>query len=208
MTECRLVLASGNSGKIREISDLLSGLPLQLLTRGDFTDWPLLEEKGSTFEENALSKANTLSGWIGLPAIADDSGLQVQALGGAPGVISARYAGIQGDDAANMSRLLEEMRGVPDGRRGARFVCVIVVASPGGESLRIRETCEGNVAHAPRGEFGFGYDPVFIPAGQDRTMAELPLEGKNAISHRGKALRRLREMLERGDPAWLFQYNT
>ena len=204
MSPARLVLATGNRGKIREIRDLLGDLDMEILTCDDLEGWPDLVEKGETFEENAASKAEELSRWAGMPALADDSGLEVEALGGEPGVRSARYAGTQGDDAANIARLLREMDGVPAERRGARFVCVLVLASPRGERVEIRETCEGSVTTAPRGELGFGYDPVFVPSGMDRTMAEMDLEEKNALSHRGKALRRLRAMLETGEPGWLF----
>jgi XTP/dITP diphosphohydrolase len=201
----RLVLATGNPGKTLEIKALLAGLPLQLLTKEDFSTWPRLEERGNTFEENALAKAFEITRWSGLPALADDSGLEVDCLGGAPGVISAHYAGKHGDDAANVARLLSEMEGVPLPGRGARFVCVIALTGPGGDSLCFRETCEGHIAVRPSGEGGFGYDPVFVAAGERRTMAELPLEEKNTISHRGKALRRLRDMLEAGEPRWLFE---
>lgn len=204
MSPARLVLATSNRGKIREISDLLSGLEIEVLTCDDLDGWPALEEKGDTFEENAASKAGELSLWAGMPALADDSGLEVEALGGEPGVRSARYAGMQGDDAANIARLLRELESVLPESRGARFVCVLVLASPDGESIEIRETCEGSVTAAPRGELGFGYDPVFVPAGTEKTLAELPLGEKNAVSHRGKALRRLRAMLESGEPQWVF----
>jgi len=204
LSPARLVLATSNRGKIREISDLLSGLDIEVLTRDDLDGWPVLEEKGDTFEENAASKAGELSLWAGMPALADDSGLEVEALGGEPGIRSARYAGVQGDDAANIARLLRELEGIPPERRGARFVCVLVLASPDGESIEIRETCEGSVTTAPRGERGFGYDPVFVPAGMEKTLAELPLGEKNAVSHRGKALRRLRALLESGEPQWVF----
>jgi len=205
LTERRLVLATRNDGKIREIIELLSGLPIKILTHEDFHQWPELEETGSTFEENAEAKASALSEMSGLPALADDSGLEVDALGGRPGVISARYAGTQGDSAANIALLLEEMKGVPIQERGARFVCVIALTGPSVPTLEIRDTCEGAISETARGEGGFGYDPVFIPMGMDRTMAQLPLEEKNAISHRGKALRRLRTMLEEGEPAWFIQ---
>jgi len=204
LNPARLVLATGNRGKIREIRNLLSGLDIEILTCDDLEGWPDLVERGETFEENATSKALELSRWAGTPALADDSGLEVEALGGEPGVRSARYAGTQGDDAANIARLLREMEGVPDARRGARFVCVLILASPSGEIIEIRETCEGSVTTDPRGELGFGYDPVFVATGMDRTMAEMDLEEKNAISHRGKALRRLRALLEAGEPGWLF----
>ena len=205
MTERRLVLATRNDGKIREIIELLSGLPIEILTYEDYDVWPELEETGSTFEENAEAKASALSEWSGLPALADDSGLEVDALGGRPGVISARYAGTQGDSAANIALLLEEMKGVPIQERSARFVCVIALTGPNNPTLEIRDTCEGAISEDIRGDGGFGYDPVFIPMGMDSTMAQLPLEEKNAISHRGKALRRLRTMLEKGEPAWFLQ---
>jgi XTP/dITP diphosphohydrolase len=200
----RLALATGNPGKIREIRGLLSGLDIELLTHDDFEGWPSLEEEGDSFEENAACKAQALSRWAGIPALADDSGLEVEALGGEPGVMSARYAGRQGDDAANIARLLLEMEGTPTASRRARFVCVLVLASPDGERIEIMETCEGTITTSPRGELGFGYDPVFVAAGMKKTLAELPLEEKNAISHRGKALRRLRSLLESGEPEWLF----
>ncbi len=204
MSRGRLALATANRGKVREIALALSGLDLDILTRDDFRAWPPLEESGETFEENAACKALELARWSGIPALADDSGLEVDALGGAPGVDSALYAGTHGDDAANLARLMREMEGVPAGRRGARFVCVLALASPGGDTLLVRGTCEGTIAEKPRGEGGFGYDPVFVPAGMGRTMAELNLEEKNAVSHRGRALRRLRSLLEAGEPAWLF----
>lgn len=204
MSAVRLALATGNRGKIREIRSLLAGLDIEILTRDDLEGWPELEEKGDTFEQNAASKSLELSRWAAVPALADDSGLEVEALGGAPGVVSARYAGAQGDDAANIARLLREMKDMPAGGRRARFVCVLVLSSPAGQALKIRETCEGAITPAPRGESGFGYDPVFVPEGTERTMAELSLEEKNAVSHRGKALRRLRSLLQAGEPAWLF----
>jgi len=204
LSAVRLALATGNRGKIREMRDLLAGLDIEVLARDDLEGWPALEEKGDTFEENAATKSLELSRWAGMPALADDSGLEVEALGGAPGVISARYAGAQGDDAANIARLLREMQGTPPEKRKARFVCVLVLASPGGQTLEIRETCEGAITTAPRGEGGFGYDPVFVPDGMERTMAELSLEEKNAVSHRGRALRRLRALLVRGEPGWLW----
>jgi XTP/dITP diphosphohydrolase len=200
----KLVLATRNRGKIREMKELLQDLPLSVLTWEDVEGWPVAEEKGSTFEENALAKAREAARWTGMPSLADDSGLVVDALGGEPGVHSALYAGVHGDDVANIARLLREMEGVPSAERTARFVCVLALADPGGKTLLVRETCEGAVADRPRGRGGFGYDPVFIPHGETRTMAELSPEEKNALSHRGKALRRLRELLERGEPAWLF----
>ncbi|MBC7253456.1 MAG: XTP/dITP diphosphatase [Actinobacteria bacterium] len=204
MKEIRLALATRNRGKVREIREALRELPLQLLTSEDFPEWPVPEEKGSTFEENALEKAESLARFSGMPSLADDSGLEVEALGGAPGVSSAHYAGRHGDDAANIARLLEEMEGITGEGRRARFVCVLALAGPRGEKLLVREACEGRIAEEPRGEGGFGYDPVFVPRGSSLTMAELDLEEKNSLSHRGRALRRLRELLEKGEPDWLF----
>ncbi len=203
MSAARLVLATSNRGKMGEMRALLSGLEVELLTRDDFREWPVLEERGHTFEENAAGKALQLSRWAGTPALADDSGLEVEALQGAPGVRSARFAGARAGDAANISRLLREMEGIPGEMRKARFVCVLVLASPGGRTLEIREECEGSIITAPRGAGGFGYDPVFVPEGMDKTMAELSPQEKNAVSHRGKAMRRLRSLLQRGEPPWL-----
>ena len=205
MTERRLVLATHNDGKIREIIELLSDLPIDILTYQDFDAWPELEETGATFEENAEAKASALSRWSGLPALADDSGLEVDALGGRPGVRSARYAGTQGDAAANIALLLEEMEGIPIQERSARFVCVIALTGPSDPAMEVRDICEGAISETSRGEGGFGYDPVFMPSGEDRTMAQLSLQKKNAISHRGKALRRLRTMLEAGQPEWFWK---
>jgi XTP/dITP diphosphohydrolase len=205
LTERRLVLATRNDGKIREITGLLSGLSIEILTYEDFDVWPELEETGATFEENAIAKASALSGWSGLPALADDSGLEVDALRGRPGVRSARYAGTQGDAPANIALLLKEMKGIPVQERGARFVCVIALTGPSHPAMEVRDTCKGAISEAAQGEGGFGYDPVFVPTGEERTMAELSMQEKNAISHRGKALRRLRAMLEAGEPAWLWK---
>jgi XTP/dITP diphosphohydrolase len=202
--EIRLAVATRNQGKIREIGEALRGLPLHLITWEEFPGWRVPEEKGKTFEENALEKAESLAGFSGLPSLADDSGLEVEALGGAPGVASAHYAGRHGDDAANIARLLRELEGIPEEERQARFVCVLALVGPRGERFLVREECEGRITGEPRGEGGFGYDPVFVPRGYSRTMAELSLEEKNSLSHRGKALRRLRELLERGEPSWLF----
>jgi XTP/dITP diphosphohydrolase len=204
LREPRLLLATRNPGKIGEIRSELAGVPVRLLCCDDLREWPELREEGETFEDNALAKASQLARWADLPALADDSGLEVDALGGEPGVRSARFAGEHGDDAANIDLLLRRMRGLPRGKRRARFVCVLALASPEGERFVVRETCEGSITAAPRGAGGFGYDPVFVPEGEKRTMAELTLEEKNAISHRGKALRRLRALLEAGEPAWLF----
>ncbi len=195
-----MVLATRNTGKIREIRQTLADVPgLELLTCEDLGGWPEVEETGETLEENAVAKARALSRRFGTAALADDSGLEVDALGGEPGVRSSRYAGPEGDSERNMDRLLAELEGVPEARRTARFVCVMALALPGGETRMTRGTCEGRILAGRRGKGGFGYDPIFLPAGFDRSMAELSLREKNAISHRGKALRAMKELLAGGE---------
>ena len=192
----RVVLASGNAGKLAEIRALLAGSGIELVPQSDF-DVPEVEETGTTFVENAIIKARHAAGYAGLPAIADDSGLEVDALGGAPGVRSARFAGPDADDAANNRLLLERLSGLTAAQRSARFRCVMVfLPHPASPAPVIREaTWEGRIGEAPRGENGFGYDPLFLPAGEAGTLAELPPEKKNRLSHRGQALRALLETL-------------
>jgi XTP/dITP diphosphohydrolase len=187
----RLLVASANRKKAAEIAAILgagAAGDLQVLTLADFPGLEMPEETGATFLENARIKARAGAAGTGLPTLGEDSGLCVDALGGAPGVLSARYA--PGDDAARWGRLLRELRDVPAGRRTARFVCAAVAALPGGREEAAEGACEGAIALAPRGSSGFGYDPVFlVPDG--RTMAELAPGEKDAISHRGRALRSL-----------------
>jgi XTP/dITP diphosphohydrolase len=192
----RAVLASANPGKLRELATLLAPLSLQLTSQGDFGIHSAAET-GTTFIENALLKAHHAARHAHLPALADDSGLEVDALGGRPGVWSARFAGEGASDEQNLRQLLAELDGVPEGYRQARYQCVIVwVRSVGDQSPLIAHgTWEGHIAHAPRGKGGFGYDPVFVPAGEHRTAAELSDSEKNAVSHRGQALRALVAML-------------
>jgi XTP/dITP diphosphohydrolase len=192
----RVVLASGNAGKAREIGALLAPAGIEIVSQADFGIEPA-EETGRTFIENALLKARHAAAQSGLPAIADDSGLVVDALGGAPGIHSARYAG-DGGDAANNAKLLEALRGVPDAGRGARFVCVAVYLRHAADPLPIvcEGRWEGTLVSAPRGAGGFGYDPLFVPAGEQRTSAELPAAQKNAASHRGRAFRELLSRLQ------------
>jgi XTP/dITP diphosphohydrolase len=192
----RAVLASGNPGKLREFAQLLRPLSLQLVPQAKFGIAPAAET-GSTFLENALLKARHASRHAQLPALADDSGLEVDALGGRPGVWSARFAGPEASDEDNLRQLLSELAGVPEGFRQARYQCVIVwVKSVGDQAPLIAHgTWEGHIAHAGRGAGGFGYDPVFVPEGEPRTAAELPPDEKNAVSHRGQALAALVAML-------------
>lgn len=188
-----LVVATHNQGKAREFQSLLSGLSLNVVGLDAFPPAPVPEETGMTFAENALLKARDAFATTGCRAVADDSGLAVDALDGAPGVYSARYAGEPANDAANLARLLDELRDTE--KRTARFVCVLALVGPEGETT-FTGTCEGMLLNAPRGTGGFGYDPIFVPLGHDRTFAEMAAEEKAALSHRGHAVRQLLSFLE------------
>ena len=192
----RAVLASGNPGKLREFAALLAPLSLQLAAQGDFGIQPA-HETGSTFIENALLKARHAARHAHLPALADDSGLEVEALGGRPGVWSARFAGEGASDEQNLRQLLMELEGVPEGFRQARYQCAIVwVRSVGDQAPLIAHgSWQGHIVRVPRGRGGFGYDPVFVPEGEQRTAAELTPAEKNAVSHRAQALNALVAML-------------
>lgn len=192
-----LVIATRNEGKISEIRRLLDVPNLVLRTFRDFDEWPDPEESGDTLEENARIKARAVCEHFGLPAMADDSGLMVEYLDGRPGVHSSRYAGPEGDSLKNIDRLLKELKGVEEKERSAFFECVIVLALPDGSMKTARGRCEGRILTRRRGSGGFGYDPVFLPRGYGRSMAELTTEEKNAISHRGKALRSIRSVIDK-----------
>lgn len=187
-----IVLASSNPGKVREINQLLAGLDLHVRPQGEFgvTD---ADETGLTFVENAILKARHAANHTGLPAIADDSGLEVDALNGAPGIYSARYAGSGATDQANLQKLLDALQDVPEELRTARFQCLLVYMRHAGDPtpLICQGTWEGRILFAPRGEHGFGYDPVFFVPTHDCASAELAPEVKNSLSHRGQALRKL-----------------
>ena len=187
-----LVLATRNVGKILEVERLLQAHAPQIHVRS-VSEFNLddVEETGDTFEANALLKAETIARNTGLPALADDSGIAIDALGGAPGIYSARWAGVHGDDAANIAKVLEQLDSTPDADRGAQFVCVIALALPDGRSMTVRAEVEGQVRRVPMGDQGFGYDPIFQPDGFTITTAEMSPEQKDAISHRGKALREI-----------------
>ncbi|MFM7624049.1 MAG: XTP/dITP diphosphatase [Actinomycetota bacterium] len=183
-----LVIATRNKGKIAEIARILTfDSSIQVRSVADF-DIEDIEETGSTFEENALLKALTVTRTTGFAALADDSGLEVDALGGAPGIYSARYCGTHGDDLANNEKLLKELTGKASSLRTARFVAVIAVAKPGGSTIIARGELAGEIALSSRGANGFGYDPVFIPTGSVKTLGEFEPARKDEISHRGKAL--------------------
>ncbi len=194
MKPLRLVLATHNHGKRREWQALLEGLPVTLVLPDELGLSEPVEETGRTYLENALLKARTLAAASGLPALADDSGLEVEALEGAPGLHSARY--ILGGDEVRYRALLRALEGVPPERRGARFRCVAALVLPDGREFHTEGVCEGVIQTAPSGEGGFGYDPVFFLPEQGCTMAELSFEAKNRISHRARAAQAMRRVLE------------
>jgi len=230
----RIAIASRNPGKIREILAICADWPVEWLTPEDRPgEWPDVEETGETYLDNALLKATAVAEATGEPAVADDSGIEVDALGGAPGPRSARFAGAGATDGENLRKLVDAVRDTdqraaryrcvavlafPGGaavhaeatcegvlvseprgtdQRAARYRCVAVLAFPGGAAVHAEATCEGVLVSEPRGSGGFGYDPIFVPDGEQRTMAELPPEEKDRISHRGKAFRALRAVVER-----------
>ncbi|RTZ74902.1 MAG: non-canonical purine NTP pyrophosphatase [Gammaproteobacteria bacterium] len=192
----RIVLASNNKGKVREIGQLLAGREIEILPQSEF-NIPEVEETGLTFVENAILKARNAAAHSGLPAIADDSGLEVDALRGQPGIYSARFAGPGASDADNNARLLQELANVPDERRTARFQCLMVYMRHEKDPTPIicQGTWEGRILREPQGENGFGYDPLFFVPEKGCSAAELPAEVKNVLSHRGQALRCLVEKL-------------
>lgn len=191
----KLLLATRNRDKLAEFEQALESLPFEFLCAADLPDAPEVQEDGTTLQENALKKARVLNQFSGLPTIADDTGLEVDALGGAPGVYSSRYAGPEATYADNVDRVLFELQGVPEELRTARFRCVIALVDNGREEL-FEGICEGKIIDAPRGLGGFGYDPIFLVPELGKTFAEISLAEKNRISHRGRALRKLREFLE------------
>jgi XTP/dITP diphosphohydrolase len=193
-----VVAATQNAHKIKELTELTKDLGMELISRSEagIPDFEI-EEDGADFEENSLKKARAVMECCGLAAIADDSGLAADALGGAPGVLSARFAGVSGDgaDAANNRKLLALLADVPDAERTGRFVSVVTAVFPDGRVIAARGECEGRIGREERGNGGFGYDPLFTPLGHEKTFAELSAEEKNEISHRAKALAALRERL-------------
>lgn len=191
-----IVLATRNRHKVDELQAMLSPLGIEVKSALDYPSMPEVVEDGMTFEENAIKKAMEVSRYTGLPALADDSGLSVDALGGAPGVYSARFAGENGNDQANNAKLLQLMADIPDGERQAHFVSVLAYATPSGEIHTFRGTCEGIILRETRGSNGFGYDPLFYLPKYGKTMAELAPEEKNRISHRANAYQKFVEWLK------------
>jgi XTP/dITP diphosphohydrolase len=196
-----LLVATTNQGKFAEVQAFLKSLPLRIVSLRELVNPPAVIEDGASFEENALKKARTLARFSGLLTLADDSGIEVDALGGAPGIISARYCGAEGNDDANNEKLLRELANVPDKKRTGRFVCALALCAPDGDGLKewtVRESCEGRIAFALKGANGFGYDPLFFYPPFGKTFGEIDREIKATVSHRGKALKKLAAML----PTW------
>jgi XTP/dITP diphosphohydrolase len=193
-----LLVATTNQGKLAEVQAFLKSLPLRIVSLRDLANPPEVIEDGDTFEANALKKARTLAQYSGLLTLADDSGIEVDALGGAPGIFSARYCGKEGNDDANNEKLLRELANVPDEKRTGRFVCALALCAPDGDGLKewtVRESCEGRIAFALKGANGFGYDPLFFYPPFGKTFGEIDRETKATVSHRGKALKKLAEAL-------------
>lgn len=190
------IIATHNPGKVKEFKEILEprGYDVKSLAEIGFTEE--IEETGHTFEENSVLKAEAVAKAVNKMVIADDSGLSIDNLGGRPGVYSARYAGEQKDDQANIEKVLSELKGIEKEQRTARFRCALAVSIPGEETKTVEGHVEGYIAEEPRGEYGFGYDPIFIVKDKDKTMAELTSDEKNKISHRADALKKLSELLE------------
>lgn len=197
-----LLVATTNQGKFAEIQAILKSLPLRIVSLAQLVNPPAVVEDGASFEANALKKARVLARFAGIATLADDSGIEVDALGGAPGIYSARYGGAESDDEANNAKLLRELADVPAEKRTARFVCVLALCRPdtsGWDEWTVRDCCEGRIAGARKGVHGFGYDPLFFYPPLGKTFGEIDHKTKALVSHRGKALKRCAEML----PAWL-----
>jgi XTP/dITP diphosphohydrolase len=193
----KIIIATKNEGKIREIKEIVKLDNVEFLTFQNLKDWPEVEEKGSTFRENAVLKAKALMNLTKLPALADDSGLEVDVLSGEPGILSARYAGSHCSTSDNNAKLLKKLESFPFEKRTARFRCVAAFAGTDGTLLVSEGICSGHIALEHKGSGGFGYDPLFVPDGYNKTIAELSAEEKNQISHRGKAFRDLKEKLKK-----------
>jgi XTP/dITP diphosphohydrolase len=194
-----LVIATLNQNKLKEFKDLLKDFPVTILSLKDFPPISPMVEDGTSFYENALKKATIVARYTGKLAVADDSGIEVEALGRRPGVFSSRFAGEKASDKENNAKLLKELEGVLPEKRGACFKCVLVVARPAGETASVAGECRGVITNEPRGHYGFGYDPIFLVPEYNQTFSEITPEEKNSISHRARALQKLLEIL----PAYL-----
>jgi XTP/dITP diphosphohydrolase len=193
-----LLVATTNRGKFAEVQSYLKHLPLKILPLQSLGNFPVVIEDGATYEENALKKARILASYSGYLTLADDSGLEVDALNGAPGIYSARYSGEEGNDQKNNDALLAALKGIPVGKRTARFVCVLALCAPNSSDMKewtVRESCEGRIALSLKGQNGFGYDPLFFYPLFGKTFGEIDRETKAKVSHRGKALKNLAQIL-------------
>lgn len=194
----KLLVATTNPGKFAEVKDFLRQLPLEVLSLSVLATWPKIIEDGATFEENALKKARALAEYSGYLTLADDSGLEVDALNGAPGIYSARYCGEEGNDKKNNEKLMHELREIPEEKRTGRFVCALALCAPKSRDKIewiVRDSCEGRISFELKGENGFGYDPLFFYPPLGKTFGEIDRAIKATVSHRGKALKKLAEML-------------
>ncbi|QQZ10679.1 XTP/dITP diphosphatase [Heyndrickxia vini] len=194
--EKQVIIATKNKGKAKEFEKMFSTFHIKVKTLLDFPEAIDVEETGSTFEENAILKAETISQQYNIMTIADDSGLVIDALDGRPGIYSARYAGEEKNDEANIDKVLAEMIDIPNDDRSAKFYCALAIAIPGKETITVSGTCEGEILRERKGNNGFGYDPIFFIKDKGQTMAELPSEEKNRISHRAKAVDKLPSILQ------------
>jgi len=194
----KLLVATTNPGKFAEVKDFLRQLPLEVLSLSDLATWPKIIEDGATFKENALKKARSLAEYSGYLTLADDSGLEVDALNGAPGIYSARYCGEEGNDKKNNEKLMHELREISEEKRTGRFVCALALCAPKSHGMKewtVRDSCEGRISFELKGENGFGYDPLFFYPSLGKTFGEIDRAIKATVSHRGKALKKLTEML-------------
>ncbi|HXV82062.1 MAG TPA: XTP/dITP diphosphatase [Candidatus Binatia bacterium] len=194
----QLLVGTTNPGKLAEVRTFLQNFPVQIISLHDLGRWPEIVEDGTTFEENALKKARTLAEFFDMLALADDSGLEVDALNGEPGIYSSRYGGEEGNDEKNNEKLLNALKDVSEEERTARFVCALMLCAPKSQSAKqwiIRESCEGRIAFNPKGQNGFGYDPLFFYPPFGKTFGQIDRETKATVSHRGKALKKLVHIL-------------
>lgn len=189
-----IIIATENLGKLKEIKEILDNSNIKILTKEDFPQLPKVEEDGKTFQENALKKAGKISEYTGKVCLADDSGLEIDYLKGKPGIYSSRWGN---NDEERISKVLNLLENVPENKRNAKFVCVLVLAFPDGRKYMVKEECSGKISFIPRGKFGFGYDPIFLIPEYNQTFAELGDKIKNQISHRGKALRRMIKIINK-----------
>jgi len=183
-----ILIATNNLGKIKEIKDILDSPEIKILTMKDFPHLPKIEEDGKTYQENAFKKASKISEYTGKICLADDSGLEIDYLKGKPGIYSSRWGN---SDEERINKVLRLLESVPKNKKNAKFVCVVVLVFPDGKIYMVKEECKGSIAFSPKGDYGFGYDPIFLVPEYDKTFAELGDKIKNQISHRGKAMRRM-----------------